>query len=110
MNELEIILYQPIHKIVAGNLPSGLILSYLLSKLSNTQNDYITLTNNQISKETLLSNASISKAKQRLKNLPFLNIEIIKEYNEYNLVIGIITKYSINWELYRDYIKELINE
>ena len=120
MKKLEIILYQPIHKKVAGNLPGGLILSYLIRKLSSVPECYITLTNKQISQDTLLNIDQVIKAKKRLNKLPFLKIELVKNKkvsknyqnkvtNSLN-IMGVITQYSIDWNMYTKYMKALENE
>jgi len=68
------IIFHPIYKKITDSTTAGLLLSHIMYWLTETRQNEVVKTNEEIKKETALTSNELRGAKLKLKALPFLEI------------------------------------
>ena len=100
--------YYPIFSKITKNTTAGIVLSYIV-ELTQYKNP-IRITNEELAKDLHFTTSTIMRAKKRIKELPFIDISVIKEKDPKGYIIGIITEYKVDFKKLAKYIKEFENE
>jgi len=96
--------YYPIFSKITKSVPAGIMLSYIV-ELSEDINP-IQITNEELAKDLYFTTSTIIRAKKKFKELPFIDVIVVKKKDPKGYIIGIVTEYKLNFRKLAKYIKE----